>query len=235
MLDIGWSELLLIGIVALIVVGPRDLPIMFRTLGRFVAKARSMAREFQRAMDDAVKSSGVADAVKDVKDMTSKKSLGIDALESAVSKFEKWNPTMPGAKPAGGSPTPKLASGLTDPPVISMPEAGGAAEPAIMGPATRALAEEHARKRAERLADKTGPAAPAVAAAAASKPGPAAKPRRTRPAAPAAALDAAAPVPAAKPARARKAAASVAAPAVAAPAAVKPAPAAKPRTKKSDA
>ena len=55
MLDIGWSELLVIGVVALIVVGPKDLPVMFRTLGRFTAKARSMAREFQRAMDDAAK------------------------------------------------------------------------------------------------------------------------------------------------------------------------------------
>ena len=100
MLDIGWSELLLIGVVALIVVGPKDLPIMFKTLGRFTAKARSMAREFQRAMDDAAKSTGVSDTLKDVRDMTSKKSLGIEALENAASKFEKWNPTMPTAKPA---------------------------------------------------------------------------------------------------------------------------------------
>ena len=68
MLDIGWSELLLIGLVALIVVGPKDLPIMFRTLGRFTARARSMAREFQRAMDEAAKSSGIHEAMKDVKD-----------------------------------------------------------------------------------------------------------------------------------------------------------------------
>ena len=53
MFDVGWSELLVIGIVALIVVGPRDLPGMFRALGRFTAKARGMAREFQRAMEAA--------------------------------------------------------------------------------------------------------------------------------------------------------------------------------------
>ncbi|MDE0112845.1 MAG: Sec-independent protein translocase protein TatB, partial [Albidovulum sp.] len=51
MFDIGWSELLIIGIVALIVVGPKDLPGMFRALGRFTGKMRGMAREFQRAMN----------------------------------------------------------------------------------------------------------------------------------------------------------------------------------------
>ena len=59
--DIGWSELLLIGIVALIVIGPEDLPDMFRQLGRFTAKIRAMGREFSRAMEQAAKDSGVND------------------------------------------------------------------------------------------------------------------------------------------------------------------------------
>ncbi len=57
MFDIGWTELLVIGIVALIVVGPKDLPLMFHALGQFTAKARGMAREFQRAMEDAAEGS----------------------------------------------------------------------------------------------------------------------------------------------------------------------------------
>ena len=154
MLDVGWSELLLIGVVALIVVGPKDLPIMFRTLGRFTAKARSMAREFQRAMDDAAKASGVGDALKDVKDMTSKKSLGLDALESAASKFEKWNPALPVAKPAAAKPAAPLT------PASSAP----AAKP--FGPATQALADKRAAERAARLAPKD-PAEAATDAAAA--------------------------------------------------------------------
>ena len=53
MFDLGMSELLVIGVVALIVVGPRDLPGMFRTVGRFTGKARELARDLQRAMDQA--------------------------------------------------------------------------------------------------------------------------------------------------------------------------------------
>ncbi|MBM3611809.1 MAG: twin-arginine translocase subunit TatB, partial [Alphaproteobacteria bacterium] len=67
MFDVGWSELLVIGIVALIVVGPRDLPGMFRTLGQFTAKARGMAREFQRAMEAAANETGVKDMAKDLR------------------------------------------------------------------------------------------------------------------------------------------------------------------------
>ncbi len=154
MLDIGWSELVLIGVVALIVVGPKDLPIMFKTLGRFTAKARGMAREFQRAMDDAAKASGVGDALKDVKDMTSKKSLGLDALESAATKFEKWSPTLPGGKAAVVAPPAGMAAAPVVPP----------AQP--RGPATQALADKLAVDRAARLAPKKTPQVPADAGAA---------------------------------------------------------------------
>lgn len=101
MLDIGWSELLLIGVVALIVVGPKDLPHLFHSLGRFTARARSMAREFTSAMEDAAKDSGIDEAsksIRDVKSLTSKKSLGLDALDRAAERFEKWEPDRPGSK-----------------------------------------------------------------------------------------------------------------------------------------
>ncbi len=109
MLDIGWSELLLVGVVALIVVGPKDLPVMFHSLGRLTAKARSMAREFSRAMEDAAKETGLDGVSKDLKDMTSKKNLGISALERATEKFEKWEPKLPGATKATESAAPAAA------------------------------------------------------------------------------------------------------------------------------
>lgn len=97
MFDIGWSELMLIGIVALIVVGPKDLPVMFRALGRMTAKARAMAREFSRAMEDAAKDSGLEDVSRDLRAAASAKSRGIAALERATERFEKWDPKLPGA------------------------------------------------------------------------------------------------------------------------------------------
>ena len=110
MFDIGWSELLVIGVVALIVVGPKDLPVMFHSLGRMTAKARAMAREFSRAMEDAAKETGLDAAAADLRDMTSKKSLGIAALERATEKFEKWEPKLPGtAKVSGGTAAPAAA------------------------------------------------------------------------------------------------------------------------------
>lgn len=52
MLDLGWSEMLVILVVALLVIGPKDLPKVARQIGRWTGKARAMAREFQRSFDD---------------------------------------------------------------------------------------------------------------------------------------------------------------------------------------
>lgn len=96
MFDVGWSELLVIGIVALIVVGPRDLPGMFRALGRFTAKARGMAREFQRAMEAAADEAGVKDVAKDLRAVADPKKLGLDALRDATRSLD--------AKPGASRP-----------------------------------------------------------------------------------------------------------------------------------
>ncbi|MCY4034154.1 MAG: Sec-independent protein translocase protein TatB [Hyphomicrobiales bacterium] len=52
MLDIGWSELLVIAIVAVVVVGPKDLPRLMRTVGRYTSKARGLAREFRASFEE---------------------------------------------------------------------------------------------------------------------------------------------------------------------------------------
>ena len=67
MLDLGWTELLVIGVVALIVVGPKDLPLLFRNVGKFVGKAKGMAREFSSAMNQAADDAGVKDIQKTIK------------------------------------------------------------------------------------------------------------------------------------------------------------------------
>lgn len=140
MFDLGMSELLIIGVVALIVVGPKDLPVMFRTLGRFTAKARGMAREFSRAMESAADEAGVKDVAKDLRKVTDPKSMGLDALKDAASKFEAWEPTR-GTRPVSAS-APDATAARPDP---SAPAPAPAATPApAHGPATQALAEARA-------------------------------------------------------------------------------------------
>jgi len=146
MFDLGMSELLVIGIVALIIVGPKDLPVMFRTLGRFTAKARGMAREFSRAMDAAADEAGVKDVAKDLRKMTDPKSMGMDALKDAASKFESWDPSRNSTRPTPAAPAdPAPAPAAT-------PAAADDAAPAapVHGPATQALASARAAQAGAR-------------------------------------------------------------------------------------
>ncbi|MCI2394528.1 Sec-independent protein translocase protein TatB [Aliiroseovarius sediminis] len=113
MFDIGFSELLLIGVVALIVVGPKDLPGMFRTLGRFTARARQMGREFSQAMNDAADESGAKDIADTFKSATSSKAMGLDALNKAADGFEKWDPAKSLRDKTDDDPT--LKSRKSDP------------------------------------------------------------------------------------------------------------------------
>ncbi|MCG6885026.1 MAG: Sec-independent protein translocase protein TatB [Silicimonas sp.] len=110
MFDFGFGELLVIGIVALIVIGPKDLPGVFRELGRFTGKVRRMAREFSRAMEDAADEAGVKDAAKTFRDATNPSKMGLNKLSEAADKFEKWDPTKPSKKAADAGPeTAKLS------------------------------------------------------------------------------------------------------------------------------
>jgi sec-independent protein translocase protein TatB len=70
MFDIGWGELLVIGVLALIVVGPKELPRMLRTVGRYTAQARRMASDFQRSMEDAAREADIGD-MKEMRDVAS--------------------------------------------------------------------------------------------------------------------------------------------------------------------
>jgi sec-independent protein translocase protein TatB len=70
MFDIGWGELLLVAVVALVVIGPKDLPRALRTLGQWAAKARSAAREFQSNIDEMMRDSELEELSKQAKSLT---------------------------------------------------------------------------------------------------------------------------------------------------------------------
>jgi sec-independent protein translocase protein TatB len=69
MFDFSWSELLLIGMVALIFIGPKELPGVLRTLGQWMSKIRRMAGDFQNQFHDAMREAELADLKKEVDDM----------------------------------------------------------------------------------------------------------------------------------------------------------------------
>ncbi|WP_198672037.1 Sec-independent protein translocase protein TatB [Pseudogemmobacter bohemicus] len=256
-MEVGWSELLVIGVVALVIIGPKDLPEMFRTLGRFTAKLRSMAREFSRAMEDAAKESGVQDVANDLRKVASPKSMGLDAVKSAADKFEKWDPlktargstaattaavggaVQPAAAAAAGlgSAVATEASPMGSPAgesAIPDPNAPAISEPA--GPARGPHTTDLAMKRAEREAiareaaarlRKTQPPAQSTASAFEDAPATVIAPAVTS-----TPLDAAKPE-AAKPAAKRKPAAPKAETAKAETAKAEAKPAAKPATRKA--
>lgn len=80
MLDLGWTEILVIGVIALVVVGPKDLPRVLRYVGYWVGKARSMAREFQRAIDQYSKEADL----EDVKKVATAPGRAKSALKNAI-------------------------------------------------------------------------------------------------------------------------------------------------------
>ena len=90
MFDIGWMELLLIGVVALIVVGPKELPVLFRTVGRYMGKARGMAREFQRSMEQAADESGLKEASEGLKAATNvTRDLNLKSATQSAKSYAK--------------------------------------------------------------------------------------------------------------------------------------------------
>jgi sec-independent protein translocase protein TatB len=120
MLDLGWSEILIIGVVALIVVGPKDLPKMLRTLGQYAGRAKGIAREFQRSMDDAARQADIEE-LREVK-------KGLDDMRDAQHKMQRDlsqsfldSPSKSAQKPDGKKSAAKKAGD------------GAAAEPASAG------------------------------------------------------------------------------------------------------
>ena len=94
MFGLGWAEIMVVGVVALIVIGPKELPVVFRKVGQFLGKAKAMAREFTTAMNEAADESGLKEAVATVND-------GVSEINEVSQK--NWTDFIP------GSETEKLA------------------------------------------------------------------------------------------------------------------------------
>ena len=119
MFDISWTEFLLIGIVALIVIGPKELPGVMRTMGQWTRKLRSMASDFQHQFQEAMREAEMTDLKKQVDDMahdiknydplqgvrTDVEAIGKDIESSVAAPAPAGEPSLPEAtaQPADGN------------------------------------------------------------------------------------------------------------------------------------
>lgn len=184
MFDIAWSEMVLIGAVALVVIGPKDLPKALRTVGQTVARVRRMASEFQGQFNEAMREAELADLKKQVEDVGGSVSSAlnndfkpIDSLkdfetpkpdEAALKEAEAKLASLPLPEPLPpvqiATDTPKPA----DKPKRARKAAAEPAVPVAEMPATVAVVVEPApvkpvRKRSAKAAAEV-PAAPVATA-----------------------------------------------------------------------
>jgi sec-independent protein translocase protein TatB len=142
MFEIGWSELLLIGIVALIAIGPKELPTVLRTLGQWMSKLRRMASEFQNQFQEAMREAEMADLKKQVDEMTSQAQsyASFDPVSEVKRELESTQQQIESAM------VDKAGVDAPSSPVAAEPSTSpaGAALPAAPAPATDAAAPSSA-------------------------------------------------------------------------------------------
>lgn len=124
MFDIGWSELVLIGVVALIAIGPKELPGALRTLGQWTGKLRRMASEFQSQFHEAMREAEMDDLKKKVDEMTSHSYAGFDPVADVRKELESTQRQIEGAM--SGDPAvstePTAAAATSVEPAPTVPE-----------------------------------------------------------------------------------------------------------------
>jgi len=137
MFDIGWSELVIVGIVALIAIGPKELPGVLRSMGHWMGKMRRMASEFQDQFREAMREAEISDLKKqfdDAQASASNVTTGFDnPLETARREMEKAiedRPLTAPDAPAAAMPETPPSAAAED----QKPEAA-TSEPAIPEPA----------------------------------------------------------------------------------------------------
>jgi sec-independent protein translocase protein TatB len=194
MFDMGWSELLVVGVVALIVVGPKDLPVLFRKVGQFVGKAKGMAREFSSAMNDAADDTGMREISsglnKSLKAATNPLGTAMDEVKSATKSLTNIDPdSETGKLAAKRAEDAKKMQAVRDRTIAERKqreakEALAAADTEVSKLAKPAAKKAPAKKAAAKpAAAKKAPAKKAATPKAAAPKKPAAKPAAKKPAA----------------------------------------------------
>ncbi|MBZ9668730.1 Sec-independent protein translocase protein TatB [Mesorhizobium sp. ES1-3] len=185
MFEVGWTEMLVIAIVMIVVVGPKDLPNMLRTFGRTTAKLRAMAGDFQKQFNEALKEAELDDVKKSVDELRGlspvaeiKKQLNpfeqaAADVRAGVDAAMKPKPAADPSAPVNSTPqvAEPLKNGATTMPGVNGPEA---TTPAPIFPAmtdesvVTASTESAVAPKAAKKTSRTAPAAKAPSKASAS-------------------------------------------------------------------
>lgn len=126
MFDIGWSEMLVIGAVALIVIGPKELPRALRGIGQFVSKIRSMASEFQGTFNEAMREAEFDQIRKEVETINAaaRDATNIDfnpaqTIRDEIKGAMEGKPAAPAGDPTPISPVePQIAAPAPPQPAV---------------------------------------------------------------------------------------------------------------------
>jgi len=138
MFDISWTEFLLIGVVALIFIGPKELPAVLRTLGQWTRRIRSMAADFQGQFQEAMREAEMADLKKQVDDIA-RDIKSYDPLKDVRSDIETAGRDIQSSleKPATETTAPEVTTADTP----ALPDAAATATGPVVPEAVAQSAE----------------------------------------------------------------------------------------------
>ena len=156
MFDIAWSELLLIAVIALIFIGPKELPQVLHSLGRMTAKLRRSADDFRRQFEDSVREAGYEDLHKNIQDFRSLHPAS--QLKDSIARAINQEYTPKPVAPASQAPA--------EPP-LTVENKAPLGEPQQTKTSTEANASEHTSAEAANVAPMEKPSASAPQAPAA--------------------------------------------------------------------
>jgi len=167
MLDVGWTEILVIAIVLIIVVGPKDLPQMLRTFGRMVAKMRGMASDFRQQFDEALREADLEDVRKTLGE--AQKLNPLNSIRDAVNPLRQMGNEIkadlerkPGsAKTAASTPAESVSQAPAA--VPSEAQVPASTEPVAAAPLKKGPTRKTAAKKPAETAAKAGKATKAAA------------------------------------------------------------------------
>jgi sec-independent protein translocase protein TatB len=130
MFDVGWSELVVIGVVALIVIGPKELPAVLRAVGQWTTKIRRMAGEFQSQFQEAMREAEMSDLKKQVAELdAAAKGIATDFDPLDLKEATKWEPKAP----PESDPSAVSEAAVPSAAAPETPDAAATAEPVAAG------------------------------------------------------------------------------------------------------